>query len=181
MIIREFSMGIFTINEKDVNRFINEKDYQGLEKALKYKNNSFIRYKAAEALGRLGNASKIDILLNSLNDNDVEVQKMVIYALGQIGDRKAVLPLISIFNTADNEIKDNILYALGELGGRDAMDSENFMVREKAAHALGEIGEPKTLKYLQNALNDEDPIVQRNAAKAIKNIISKNTRGPDLA
>jgi len=40
-------MGIFSINEKDVNKFIKEKDYQGLEKALNYKNNSFIRYKAA--------------------------------------------------------------------------------------------------------------------------------------
>ena len=38
-------MGIFSINEKDVNKFIKNKDYKGLEKALNYKNNSFIRLK----------------------------------------------------------------------------------------------------------------------------------------
>ena len=53
---------------------------------------------------------------------------------------------------------------------RDRLNEGNSIVREKAAEALGEIGDKKALESLKSALQDEDPHVRISAADAIAKI-----------
>ena len=54
-----------------------------------------------------------------------------------------------------------------------AMDDEDPNVRQYAAHALGEIGDPRAIDRLQAALSDEDKDVRVAAAGAIQEILNR--------
>jgi HEAT repeat protein len=55
-----------------------------------------------------------------------------------------------------------------------ALNYNNFIVREKAAETLGEIGDPIALNSLKEVLNDENIYVRKAAEEAIKMIQKKN-------
>ena len=48
------------------------------------------RWKAAEALGRLGDPDAVEPLIDALWDDDSRVRLKAAWALGQIGDSRAV-------------------------------------------------------------------------------------------
>ena len=61
-------MQLFHLNENDVEELKNKEDIQGLIKALRYKNDSSVRYMAAEALGEFENNIAVEALISILND-----------------------------------------------------------------------------------------------------------------
>jgi len=148
-----------------------------------------LRSNAAEALGNIGEPA-VKPLINALKDEDEDVIQEAAKALGKIGDARAVEPLIQAIND-ENEARGGIAEkriiiiggcreimakALGTIGDERAVEyliqilkDGSANVREVAAKALGNIGEP-AVKPLINALKDEDEDVIQEAAKALGKI-----------
>jgi HEAT repeat protein len=66
------------------------------------------RWKAAEALGRMGDPRAVDELISTLWDDDARVRLKAAWALGQIGDRRAYAPLQRLYRM-ENEWAQEII------------------------------------------------------------------------
>lgn len=76
------------------------------------------RWKAAEALGRLGDAGAIEPLIDALWDDDSRVRLKAAWALGQVGDLRAVTPLKRLYRMEKEDMKESISEAIEEINLR---------------------------------------------------------------
>ena len=105
---------------------------------------SSIRWDAAEALGRIGDARAVPSLKNALKDENSSVRRAVIEALGKIG-APAVLPLIDALENGDDDARWTAAKVLGKIGGTQAVPALINALRKSsvcraAAKALDNIG-----------------------------------------
>ncbi len=70
------------------------------------------RWKAAEALGRIGDPGAVDELISTLWDDDARVRRKAAWALGRIGDPRAYAPLQRLYRMEDEEAQEIIKEAL---------------------------------------------------------------------
>ncbi|OPX62495.1 MULTISPECIES: HEAT repeat domain-containing protein [unclassified Methanoregula] len=70
------------------------------------------RWKAAEALGRIGDPAAVDELIGALWDDNANVRMKAAWALGQIGDRRAYAPLKRLYRMETERTKEIIEEAL---------------------------------------------------------------------
>ena len=70
------------------------------------------RWKAAEALGRLGDPAAVDELISTLWDEDARVRLKAAWALGRIGDRRAYAPLQRLYRMENETAQEIITEAL---------------------------------------------------------------------
>jgi HEAT repeat protein len=75
--------------------------------------NPEVRAKAAESLGKLGEAIVTPLLLNALSDSNQTVQCSIIQALGQLGDESAVPKLLEVLETGTMATRQTAAEALG--------------------------------------------------------------------
>ena len=122
-------------------------DVEGLIGALE-DSDEYVRWKAAYALGEIGDERAVEPLIEALKDSDEYVRWGAASALGKIGDKRAVEPLI------------------------EALKDSNEYVRKGTAHALGKIGDERAVEPLIEALKDSNKDVRENAAKALEKIAS---------
>jgi HEAT repeat protein len=86
-------MSIFdALFKPNVEKMEKEKNIIGLIKALKYRN-ADISVEAAYALGKIGDKSAVESLIEALGRDDNFVRNAAAVALGKIGDYRAVEPL----------------------------------------------------------------------------------------
>lgn len=90
-----------------------------------------VRYRAAEALGLIGDEKVYTPLIAALGDEKDHVRYMAAKGLGQLGDPRAVAHL------------------------RAVQRDENEFVRRSAASSLGKIGDGGAVGALRAALEDE--------------------------
>ena len=74
------------------------------------------RWKAAEALGRIGDPAAVEDLIGTLWDDDERVRIKTAWALGEIGDARAIPPLKRLYRMENEGVREII---------RDAMDAIN--------------------------------------------------------
>jgi HEAT repeat protein len=150
-------MGLF--GPPNVDKLEAKGNVEGLISALGYPKKSYVRAKAAGALGAIGVQTKdvalrdqiIEALIIALKDGEVDVRAAAAGALGQIGDGRAVEPLIVMLNDKyqaaqleKSGLADKQLIAFFE-----TLDSK---VREAAASALGQIGGASAVRLLLGTL-----------------------------
>jgi HEAT repeat protein len=70
------------------------------------------RWKAAEALGRIGNPAAVDELIGTLWDDDARVRLKAAWALGRIGDQRAYAPLQRLYRMETEGAQEIIREAL---------------------------------------------------------------------
>jgi HEAT repeat protein len=70
------------------------------------------RWKAAEALGRMGDPEAVDELIGTLWDDDARVRLKAAWALGRIGDRRAYAPLQRLYRMENEWAQEIIKEAL---------------------------------------------------------------------
>lgn len=119
------------------------RDVEGLIRALGYQKDPAIRWNAADALGKIGEARAVEPLIGALWDPDVTLKQHAADALGRLGDGRAVEPLLTM------------------LGKQDGL------IRLVAARALGELGDARAIQPLRAALADPDDWVRATAAEAL--------------
>jgi HEAT repeat protein len=74
--------------------------------------NEVSRWKAAEALGRIGDPRAVDELISTLWDDDARVRLKAAWALGRIGDQRAYAPLQRLYRMEDDWAQEIIKEAL---------------------------------------------------------------------
>jgi HEAT repeat protein len=70
------------------------------------------RWKAAEALARLGDLQAVDPLIRALDDEDWRVRQKAAWALGYLGDPRAIIPLRRAYRDEREGVKEIIMEAL---------------------------------------------------------------------
>jgi hypothetical protein len=139
---------------------------------------------ASEIPNRLNTdlTTAIDPLLVMLKDTNVNAVASAAYALGEIRAEKAIRPLLDIIGQDDIAIRSKAVEALAKIGDPavkgliEALDDENWVARNSAAIALGEMVNYRGTKVLYalqpliNRLNDSNWIVKSSAATAIGKI-----------
>ena len=143
--------------------------------ALKNDEIGGIRWKAAEALSKIGSPA-VDGLIGALRHHDDDVRWKAAIALGEIGDPRAIKPLITLLCDEDRFVKGRAAYALG-LIGEPAVSPLISVLREGdgnlrwgAAIALGKIRDPRAVEPLIRALADKHENVRAEAAMSLATI-----------
>jgi HEAT repeat protein len=138
--------------------------------------NDYIRSKAAESLGRIGDLSATEPLILALNDSHEKVRCSSVDALGRIGDAHASNPLIAILtdNNIHSRVRSRAIIALGNIGEAQVVEqimaelsNADWWMREAAANALGQIGNARVIKPLIDVLGDGKWSVRKAAAEAL--------------
>jgi len=152
--------------------------------ALKNDETGGVRWKAAEALSKLGTHS-VAGLIGALQHYDNDVRWKAAIALGEIGDPKAIPPLINLLCDDDRYVRSRAAYALSMIG-EPAVDPLICALREGdgnlrwgAAIALGKIQNPRVIDPLIRALADKYENVRAESAAALA-AIGKPALGPLL-
>jgi HEAT repeat protein len=161
-----------------------ERAVEPLLAALKNDETGGVRWKAAEALSKLGTPS-VDGLIGALQHNDDDVRWKTAIALGEIGDPKAIPPLINLLCDEDRFVRSRAAYALSMIGEPavdpliNALREGDGNLRWGAAIALGKIQNPRAIDPLIRALADKYENVRAESAAALA-AIGKPALGPLL-
>jgi HEAT repeat protein len=75
-----------------------------------------VRWYAASALGKIGDAKAVEPLIAALKDEDRVIRRIAVMALGEIGDARAVEPLNAVLKDNDWLVRRNAAEALGKIG-----------------------------------------------------------------
>ena len=75
-----------------------------------------VRYRAAWALGKIGDLRAIDPLIRAFNDNDSYVQWSAAEALAEINESKTVELLIQALDDNSSDVRETAAQALGSIG-----------------------------------------------------------------
>ena len=137
-------------------------------------------YHAAAALGKIGGAKSLDILLSALNNSDGQRRRSIVRALGEIGSSKAIDSIVNLLKIPDTKLQRDICKALGKIGGQNSLDillnlldNCNKDILSSIVWALGEIGNPKTVEPLVELLHIPDIHIKRAVCKALGKIGDK--------
>ena len=152
-----------------------EKAVGPLITALKRDEFSGVRWKAAEALSKIGNPA-VEMLIATLQYPDDDVRWKAAIALGEIGNADAIAPLIQLLSDEDRFVKSRAAHALSMIGEPaiptliHTLKKSDPDVRWAAALALGKIKNPIATEPLILALTDEQGAVRAEAASALASI-----------
>ena len=130
------------------------------------------RYYAALLLGQLRNKEAVPALIQATKDATINYQAAI--SLGQIGDRGAIPALRKMAKDSPDERlwAGYGLAALGEPDGFDMLtkviiSDSHWTERRYAVTALGEIGQPRAVPTVVEALKDKHVNVRVSAARAL--------------
>lgn len=171
-------MGLF--GPPNIEKLRRKSDVEAVIKILeksKYNKDDNFRREAIEALGFIGDARAVELLIQALNDKSEDIRESAASSLGKIKDIRAVIPLIQMLKDKDRSVRKSAASSLGEIGDESMVepliqklkDKDRF-VRQHAAAILKKIGDAKTIGLLIQALNDEDNIVRAYAAEILGEI-----------
>jgi len=124
-----------------------------------------------ETLGKLRDASAVDVLIEQLKQSREDVRQAAVKTLGGIGDLKAAPALIaSLQGDKRKRVRAEAATSLGLLRAKEAVvpliqaldptKERKRWVRRSAAEALGLIGDLQAKDPLMNALNDKETVVR---------------------
>jgi len=109
--------------------------------------------------------------LLELSDPDAEIRLFATSAIGQSRDKRVIEPLLT--SLQDDAMRLVVTRALGTLSGVSdlvQLGDNNAQTRQRAANALGQLGDKRVIEPLIAALNDSDVGVRRQVAAALGNI-----------
>jgi len=161
-----------------------ERAVEPLLAALKNDETSGVRWKAVEALSKLGTPA-VAGLIGALQHDDDDVRWKAAIGLGEIGDPNAIPSLVNLLCDDDRYVRSRAAYALSMMG-EPAVDPLICALREGdgnlrwgAAIALGKIQNPRAIEPLIRALADKYENVRAESAAALA-AIGKPALGPLL-
>ena len=139
--------------------------------------NGFGRKEATIALGKIGDPLAIPTLLAILENNDQEIAWQAAWAIGKIGDPLVIPRLETILlHQEEPRLRSHVAYTLGELGGGALPtlnellinEEEDWLVRWRAAIALGNNHDPAAIPMLKEGLaDDKNEHIQSRSAEVL--------------
>ena len=138
--------------------------------------NENAREAAAEALARHGSGA-VELLLESLEADDLEVRRTAARTLGQIGDARALEPLIELLETGDAAIRLAAVEALKSLADSamvprfcELLAAADVNVREAAIRIAGSLGAKDFADKIFECCDESDERVRRAAIEQLPHI-----------
>ena len=138
-----------------------------------------LRMAAANALGRLDDASGLQPLVGALDDEDARVRLRAAQACGTFADPRAVPGLRERLDDEDPRVRRAAANALGTIGTDqalspllDLLDDGDESIRRIAAGALGKASTPEPVEPLARALGDESAVVRNAAVYSVIELLS---------
>jgi HEAT repeat protein len=92
--------------------------------ALQHDQAPHVRWKAAQALGAIGDPRAVDPLIDALRDADADVLEEIPGALASLGDRRAIEPIAALLGDQRSQVSGNAAEALLSL---DPQQAARFM------------------------------------------------------
>jgi len=141
-----------------------------------------MRSAVCRALGQLGQASTVPVLIDALGDEVEIVRKSAAVALGEIGDEAAVPALMDALNDSFYSVRYPAMKALVKIGAPAvepllaALGETGVAGRVYAIEALGEIGDRRAISVLIDVLGDPDWAIRAPAARALGSFDSGRSR-----
>ncbi|MEW6355697.1 MAG: HEAT repeat domain-containing protein [Planctomycetota bacterium] len=141
-----------------------------------------IRQCCVQGLGKVGDQRASEVLVQLLKDPVEPIRADAAWALATCGAEDAKAPLREALRGLDEsgQVEAGARYALFALGEKEQFDALITMLttsedhgRVRAAQALGEIGNPDAIYYLEKAASSNPAIVKAALAKAITKIQEK--------
>src|SRR5215470_1218354 len=140
------------------------------------------RLKGVKSMSESSDPKAVEYLVQALGDPDMRVKAKAIDACGNLRAADATPVLIQqlFLRGTDAEVKQRILAALGKIGDvRASKPVQEFLSRDldhatrgTAVYALGDIGDPNSLEFLQNLERTEPhPTIKRICREAQAKII----------
>ncbi|MEM6348242.1 MAG: PVC-type heme-binding CxxCH protein [Bacteroidota bacterium] len=158
----------------------------GYDKLVPYLKDSdpHIRANCAKVLGEAKAMKTAAFLLPLITDNNPNVQYRTIEALGKLEALAAYQPLIKLLETtgdSDPHLRHTIAYALSKMDTESSL--HGLYLHPSAAVRMGAVLglRHKRSASLQLYLNDSDPLVSLEAARAIHDDLSVEEAMPALA
>lgn len=143
----------------DVRQLEKNGNVKGLIKALKYKNDPYVRWTAAKILGKWKEKKAVKPLIELLNDPDWHVRGNAAEALGNIRSKEAAKYIERLLDDESSYVRSASATALGKIKDPNCVESlinhlsdRDFEVRIRVIEALGEIGDIRALEPLINLL-----------------------------
>ena len=151
--------------------------------ALLIEDEEGIAVKACEALGNIGSPAAVDDLIKGLKNDSEHVREEAARALGKIRDHRAFKGLMNAMDDEDQDVADAAVIALGELGDKRALPKiiKNIhYIGVPAINAVGNIGDPGSVKILIPLLGSLDPDRRAEAEDALVKIEQRRPGSIDL-
>ena len=142
-----------------------------------------VRYRAIDALKAQGFLA-VSALTKAMADPREPVQQGAAQALVGLRNASAVESLKETLGSSEKAIRDNAVRALIAIGAPavgllvPALQDDNTFRRDSAVRILGEIGDPRALPPLLNALKHSEPEMRRDTVLAIGQIGSPQAVEP---
>jgi len=142
---------------------------------------SKLRTGAALALGKIGDPSAFEPLMNLLHDPDVDVRKSGCDALGRLGDVRAVDALAALLTDAIEDIRMSAAFALARFRESRAFEpllsclkgAKDKSQRGRAAAALAQLGDERAIGPLSDLLSEKEESLRTEAIKALSEFQSE--------
>lgn len=119
----------------------------------------------------------IDLLIETLKEDDSTKRRAAVRALGEIEDPRVIEPLIAALEDENGIVRQAAVEELGKIRDPRAikpliasLGDKYSWVRRAAVEALGEIGDTRAVKPLIVALGDEKASMRKAAEKALVRI-----------
>jgi HEAT repeat protein len=142
---------------------------EALEKSPHY----LVRLVSAMALGELRAEKAVPVLISTLSDSSLTVQRAAAEALAKIG-RPAVSSLLEFINHEELAMRRWVIQILGKIGAKEAAPAllERFTkeapeLQRLIVEALGEIGSRKAFKLLTELVRHGGADFSRTAIEAL--------------
>jgi HEAT repeat protein len=143
------------------------------------KKDDYLKKDIISALKEIGSKRVSGLFIKMLEDKDIEIRKASIDALGELGEKEAVEPLLSLYEK-DPAVKKNVVIALSQITDKRSYEFLKKIAEDKQVeleirgYAVAGIGIQKggneVLFFLEKLLNNKEPEIRINAAKALSKI-----------
>jgi HEAT repeat protein len=145
----------------------------------------FVRWNAADVLGRIKDTRAVEPLIASFKDADAGVRYTAALALSEIGDPRGVEPLISALKAQKEwSYVPKALAKMGQVAVEPLIATLKFnhpTVRKTAADVLGDIKDARAVGPLIAALKDKEWEVRLHAVDALDHIRDSRAIVPLIA
>lgn len=149
-----------------------------LVKTAKSDRDPYIRYEAVRVLRRIGvgHHNVLDLALSALKDKNRDVRSQAARLLGNFQDERSIQPLLdatadkhwSVRESAENALINFSHKAVSHL--LKALSKRTWTTRFRAVRLLGEIGDKRAIKPLEQLLE------KKNEKKKVKEIIQESLK-----
>lgn len=132
--------------------------------------NMGIRSLAANILGQIGDSRAVEPLIYALQDSYWMTRYEAAKSLHKLKNARAVLPLINILQDSEKNVRRMAAFALVYFQALEplveALNHNNYYVRQEAVWALGEIGDSTAAESVIKMLQDSESNVRESAREA---------------